>query len=136
MLSNLALTGSLGLVIIAFSRPLLVLFLGQHSPAVPLAQHIQLVCTWSFAVIGIMVILNGTMRAYGEVVMPLVVIFTAMYPARLGFYYLAYPHIGGEAVWWTYPAGSAVSTSLTLLVYLRGGWRNKRHLAVPKGMKG
>ena len=131
--SNLALTGALGLAIIAFSRPLLVLFLGSASAAVPLAQHIQLVCTWSFALIGIMVILNGTMRAYGEVVWPLVVIFTAMYPARLGFYFLAYPHIGAEAVWWTYPAGSAVSVSLTLLVYLRGGWRNRRHLAVPKG---
>ena len=82
---------------------------------------------------GITVIMNGTMRAYGEVVWPLVVIFLAMYPARLGFYFLAYPHIGPDAVWWTYPAGSAVSTSLTLLVYLRGGWRKRKHLAVPKG---
>ena len=133
VLSNLALTGALGLLIVAFARPLLVVFLGSQSPAVPLAQHIQLICTWSFVLMGITVIMNGTMRAYGEVVWPLVVIFLAMYPARLGFYFLAYPHIGPDAVWWTYPAGSAVSTSLTLLVYLRGGWRKRKHLAVPKG---
>ncbi len=131
--SNLVLTGALGLVIVGFSRPLLVLFLGSHSTAVPLAQHVQLICTWSFAVTGIMVILNGTMRAYGEVMAPLVVMAIAMYPARLGFYALAYPHIGPEAVWWTYPVGSAVSALLTLLIYQRGGWRKRRHLDVAKG---
>ena len=129
---NMVLTGSLALAIVAFSRPLLVLFLGSASTAVPLAQHIQMVCTWSFALVGIMVILHGTMRAYGEVILPLIVMFIAMYPARLGFYALAYPHIGGDAVWWTYPAGSAAAVSLTLLVYLRGGWRKRRHLAGPK----
>ena len=131
--SNLVLTGTMALAIVGFSRGLLVLFLGSHSSAVPIAQHIQMVCTWSFALVGIMVILNGTMRAYGEVMLPLGVMFIAMYPARLGFYALAYPHIGAEAVWWTYPVGSAASVSLTLVVYLRGGWRKRRHLAGPKG---
>lgn len=127
VLSNFALTGTLGLLIVAFSRPLLVLFLGSASPAVPLAQHIQLICTGSFVLIGIMVILNGTMRAYGAVVMQLVVMFIAMYPARLGFYFLAYPHIGGEAVWWSYPVGSSVAVLLTWAAYARGGWRQRRH---------
>ena len=130
--SNVALTGALGLAIMAFSRPLLVLFLGSHSAAVPLAQHIQMVCTWSFAVTGIMVILNGTMRAYGEVMIPLLVMFIATYPVRLGFYALAYPYLGAEALWWTYPVGSTVSALLTLLVYLRGGWRQRRHLVGAK----
>jgi len=131
--SNFALTGSFGLLILVFSRPLLVLFLGPQSAAVPLAQHIQLICTGSFVLTGIMVILNGTMRAYGAVMVPLGIMGIAMYPARLGFYWLAYPHIGAEAVWWTYPAGSIVAVGLTVLAYTRGGWRKRRHLAVPKG---
>jgi Na+-driven multidrug efflux pump len=55
-----------------------------------------------------------------------------MYPARIGFYYLMYPHIGGEAVWWAFPAGSVASVGLTWLVYTRGSWRGPQMAPVPE----
>ena len=129
----LSMTTAMAALIVLFSRPLLVLFLGSHAPAVGLAQHIQLICTWSFAMNGIMMILSGTMRAYGAVIAPLVVMFTSMYLARLGFYVLAYPRLGEEAVWWAFPAGSVVSVGLMVLAYRYGSWRNKRASAfVPR----
>ncbi|HKT85438.1 MAG TPA: MATE family efflux transporter [Novosphingobium sp.] len=123
MASNLALSSLLALLIVVFDHQLLALFLGGGSPAMPTAEHIQLVCTVSFVIMSITMILNGTLRAYGAVIAPLAIMFLGLYPGRLGFYALARPHIQGEAVWWTYPVGSIATLVLTLLYYWRGRWR-------------
>ena len=123
LLTNLAISTAAAAAIVVFDHPLLALFLGHDSPAMPIARHIQLVCTVSIVVISVTMILIGTMRAYGVVVVPLIIMFLALYPGRLGFYALAYPRIGGEAVWWAYPAGSLVSIVLTVGYYMLGGWR-------------
>lgn len=116
-------TGILTALILIFDHPVLALFLGSGSAAIPLAEHIQLVCTWSFLLSGVMMALFSTMRAYGSVLLPLLVMFVSMYPGRIGFYFLAQPWIGGEAVWWSYPVGSALSVVLAVLAYQFGPWR-------------
>ena len=121
--ATLGMSAVLAVLIVLLDRPLLALFLGGQSPALPIAQYIQLVCTPSFVLMCITMILSGTMRAYGAVMVPMGIMFLALYPARLGFYAVAYPVIGGDAVWWAYPAGSAVSVVLTVLYYTRGRWR-------------
>ncbi|NBC36769.1 MATE family efflux transporter [Novosphingobium sp. FSY-8] len=121
--ANLALTGTLAVVLVVAAHPLLGLFLGPQSAALPLAEHMQRIVTWSFVLMGVMMILTGTMRAYGAVLMPLVIMFISLYPARLGFYYIAHTQIGAEAIWWSYPFGSVVAAGLTLVLYNRKGWR-------------
>ncbi len=123
LVTNLALSTLLAAVIVVFDHPLLALFLGGDSPAMPIARHIQLVCTASFVIVSITMILTGTLRAYGAVVVPLIIMFLGLYPGRLGFYYLAYPLIGSEALWWAYPVGSALTVALTLAYYRSGKWR-------------
>jgi putative MATE family efflux protein len=121
--ANILMTGLLAVLLLLFDKPLLGLFLGTGSHAIPIAEHVQVIVTWSYVLVGVTMVLSGTLRSYGVVVLPLIVMIVAMYPARIGFYYLMYPHIGGEAVWWAFPAGSAASVALTWLVYTRGGWR-------------
>lgn len=123
--TNLVMTGLLALLIVLFDRPLLAIFLGPDSAAIPIARHIQLICTWSFVLGGVMMVMTGTMRAYGAVILPLVIMFVAFYPARLGFYFGSYPWLGSDALWWAYPASSAISVGLTVLAYTRGGWRRR-----------
>ena len=108
-----------------FDRPVLELFLGSGSAAVPLARHIQVVVTWSFLLMGVMMVLFSTMRAYGAVYAPLVITFVALYPGRVGFYMLAYPRIGQEALWWSFPVGSVISAVSAVLYYRWGPWRGK-----------
>jgi putative MATE family efflux protein len=127
VLTNLIMTGTLAALIVLFDHPLLALFVGGQSPVVPIAERIQLICTWSFAITGIMMILSGTMRAYGAVLTPLIVMFVSMYPARIGFYYVAYPHLGADALWWSYPVSSVVAATMNGLAYARGSWRKQRH---------
>jgi Na+-driven multidrug efflux pump len=129
--ANILMTGLLASLLLLFDKPLLGLFLGAHSKAVPIAEHVQIVVTWSYVLVGITMVLSGTMRSYGAVILPLIAMVTAMYPARLGFYWLAHPYIGGEAVWWAFPAGSVASVLLTWLVYSHGNWRSPRHMQAP-----
>jgi putative MATE family efflux protein len=123
LFTNLSMTLTLAALIVLADRPLLALFLGSESPAVPIAAHIQLICTWSFAISGIMMILTGTMRAYGSVIMPLVIMAIAFYPVRLGFYWAAQPLIGSEALWWAYPFSSIISAVMTWWIYHHVNWR-------------
>ncbi|WP_333605917.1 MATE family efflux transporter [Novosphingobium sp.] len=123
MAANLALSILIATLIVTFDRPLLVLFLGSGSSALPIAQHIQLICTASFVIVSITMILTGTMRAYGAVVAPVVIMFLGLYPGRLGFYFLARPIIDSEAVWWAYPVGSVLTVALTVGYYRFGKWR-------------
>lgn len=131
MLTNLAFTGVLTVAVIALSHPLLALFLGGGSPAMPIAQHIQYVVTWSYIVMGAMMVISGTMRAYGVVVAPMIIQAIAYYPVRLGFYFALYPRLGADALWWSFPASSLVSVVLTGLVYTKGSWRHRKEQAFP-----
>jgi putative MATE family efflux protein len=114
---NLVMTGLLALLLVLFDRPVLALFLGGGSAAIPLARHLQLICTWSFVLSGATMILIGTMRAYGVVILPLLLMAVSLYAARLSFYAIAYPHIGADAVWWAYPVGSVIALPLTWGAY-------------------
>lgn len=121
--TNMVMMVVLAALIVGFDRPLLALFLGGASPAMPIAEHIQLICTASFVIVSITMILTGTMRAYGSVVAPLVILFLGLYPGRLGFYALAEGWLGSDAVWWAYPVGSALTVAMTLGYYRMGNWR-------------
>lgn len=125
IVTNLAITGVLAVLVLLFDRPALGLFLGPDSPAVPLARHIQLLASWSYVLFGVTVVLFGTMRAGGVVFAPLVVLGIAMYPGRLGFYWLFYPRMGADALWLTMPFGSVISVVLAAIAYRRKGWRQK-----------
>jgi Na+-driven multidrug efflux pump len=125
MLTNLVMTGLLASLIIVASHPLLALFLGGKSPALPIAQHIQHIVTWSYIIMGAMMVLSGTMRAYGVVLAPLIIQTVALYPIRLGFYFLLYPSLRGDALWWSFPVSSITSAVLTWLLYTRGSWRSR-----------
>ncbi|MCX7863644.1 MAG: MATE family efflux transporter [Novosphingobium sp.] len=121
--ATLAITLSLSALLLAFDTPLIGLFLGKDSEAVPIANHIQLIAIWSWVLNGVMMTIMGTLRSYGVVIAPLAIMFLALYPGRLGFYEATYPLIGADALWWSFVFGAAVALVLTMLTYWRGSWR-------------
>jgi putative MATE family efflux protein len=122
---NLAMTGVMTLLLLTFDRPVLELFLGSHSPAVGLARHIQFLASWSYALFGITIVLFGTMRAAGTVSPPLVVLGIAMYPGRMGFYAVLHPVLGMDAIWLSFPFGSAIAVLLAWASYRMIPWRKR-----------
>ncbi|WBO24209.1 MATE family efflux transporter [Sphingomonas abietis] len=120
---NLAVTAALILLVTLVDRPVLSLFLGGSSPALPIARHIQLVASWSFLMFGVTLVIFGTVRANGSVIAPLVILFVAMFPVRLGAVFALRPLIGNEAFWWTMPLSSFASMLMAIGYYRAGGWR-------------
>ncbi|AUW59069.1 MATE family efflux transporter [Sphingobium sp. SCG-1] len=131
MLFNVVMTGSLIGLMLAFDRPVLALFLGSNSAAIDVARHMQFLASWSFMLFGLTMVLFGTMRSNGVVFAPLLILILALYPMRLGFYHLAYPALGADAIWLSFPVGSLTSLALAGAFYLHGGWRNTKLMVPP-----
>ena len=114
------------LLLAVADRPALALFLGGDSPALPIARHIQLLATWSFLLFGVTMVLFGTVRANGAVIGPLIILSIGLFPVRLGFALGAYPWLGADALWLSFPVGSFANMALAIAFYLHGGWRKAR----------
>jgi putative MATE family efflux protein len=123
---NLLITGALVVLLAIADRPALALFLGGHSPALPIARHIQLLATWSFLLFGVTMVIFGTVRANGAVLGPLIILAIGLYPVRLGFALGAYPWLGADALWLSFPVSSFANMTLAIAFYLHGGWRTAR----------
>ena len=125
VLFSLAMTGALIVILTLADRAVLGLFLGGDSAAMPIARHIQLIATWGFLFFGVGLVLFGTMRANGEVVGPLIIMFIAMYPVRLGFALGTRDWLGLDALWLSFPAGMVATSIMAVALYLQGGWKRR-----------
>jgi putative MATE family efflux protein len=131
----LAITAALVILLAIADRPALALFLGGHSPALPIARHIQILATWSFLMFGVTLVLFGTVRANGSVIGPLAILFIGLVPVRLGFALGAYGWLKADALWLSFPVSSFANMALAVAFYLHGGWRKSR-MEVGKGPVG
>jgi putative MATE family efflux protein len=131
IIQNLIITGALVVVLAVADRPALALFLGGHSPSLPIAQHIQILATWSFLLFGVTMILFGVVRANGAVIGPLIILAIGLYPFRLGFALGAYRWLGADALWLSFPVSSLANMTMALGFYLHGGWKKQRMMPPP-----
>jgi putative MATE family efflux protein len=131
IVSTIAVTGVMVVLLAIADKPALALFLGGDSPALPIARHIQLLATWSFLLFGIAMVLFATVRANGAVVAPLVILAIGLIPVRLGFAFLAQPWLGADALWISYPVSTVVNLGLAIAYYKRGSWKQARMVEQP-----
>ena len=122
----LLVTGVLVVLLAVADRPALALFLGGQSAALPIARHIQLLATWSFLLMGVTMVLFGTVRANGAVIGPLIILSIGLVPVRLGFALGAYPWLKADALWLSFPVSSVANITLAIAFYLHGGWKKAR----------
>ena len=59
----------------------------------------------------------------------LIILVIALWLVRLPFAYGFVGRLGADAIWWSFPLGSIVSLTLSMLYYLFGNWRSARMLA-------
>ncbi|MGZ8997565.1 MAG: MATE family efflux transporter [Allosphingosinicella sp.] len=123
VLFNLVLTGLLVLFLYLVDRPLLQVFLPSDSVAVDLAVHINNVASWSFILFGITIVLFGVVRATGAVAPPLLILCVSLLLVRVPFAWALRDRVGADAIWWSFPLGSAVSLLLAGLYDRFGHWR-------------
>ena len=126
VLITLSITGVMVLLLALADRAVLALFLGGDSPAMPIARHIQLFGTWGYLLFGVTMVLFGTMRANGAVVVPLLILAFGLLPVRLGFASIMQHYIGADALWLSLPVASASNVALAYAYYRSGRWRMTR----------
>ena len=125
MWCNLVSTGALVALLTLFDRAMVSIFLAGDSPAVPIAEHIQLIASWGFIFYGAALVLFGTVRANGEVMWPLIILTFAMYGIRVGMGFGLQGRLGADAIWLSFSSGMLVTAILATILYLHGGWRRK-----------
>lgn len=125
LLINVLLTGSVVVLLMLFDVPAFALFVGSHSPAIPIARHIHLIATWSFILFGVTMVLFSTIRANGAVLAPLLILTFGVLVARIGFAWSLLPWFGADILWWSFPVGSTFTLVLAALYYRFGNWRGR-----------
>jgi putative MATE family efflux protein len=123
LLYNLLLTGAALFAFWLFDQPVLGLFMGPKSAAIPIAVHIQVLAGWSFLFSGMTLVLFGTARANGAVLGPLLCMAAAILGGRLAFAIFAQPWLGFDALWWAFPFGSVLNCLLAWAYYVNGSWK-------------
>ncbi|MFC3057514.1 MATE family efflux transporter [Paenirhodobacter populi] len=120
---NIVLTGGLVVALFFADRWVMELFLAPGSPAIEIGRHIGQVSTWGFICFGVTMVLFGTIRANGQVIWPLIILFVSMYPVRLGFAFGLRDWLGTDALWLSFPAAMVSTLIMATALYLQGGWR-------------
>ncbi len=105
-------------------------FLPGTSPSLPIAVHINSIVLWGFIPFGVAFIFSGIVRATGAVWPPLLAMIISLWGVRVPLALLLEPHLGSNAVWISFPIGSATTCVLAGGYFLWGGWRKAKMLDV------
>jgi putative MATE family efflux protein len=126
IVQTLVITGAMIVALTLADRSVLSLFMGEGSPALPIARHIHVVATWNFLLFGVMMVLFGTVRANGAVWIPMIVLAVGLVPVRFGYIFATYHWLGADALWTSFPVTSAINLALAIGFYVHGGWKKAR----------
>jgi putative MATE family efflux protein len=120
---NIVMTGLLIGLVSMFDRAVLALFLEGGGEAIGIGQHMMHIVNWSYLLFGAAMVMFGTMRANGIVLAPLIILTLSLFFVRIGFYYVSYPIMGVDGLWWSFTVSTFVSLVLAYLYYRYGRWR-------------
>ena len=121
---TLLITGALVVLMTLADRPVLALFMGCDSPALPIARHIHLLATWNFLLFGVTMVLFATVRANGAVWAPLIILAIGLVPVRFGFIYRDYRLARRRRdLERASRSSSFANLALAAAFYFQGGWR-------------
>jgi putative MATE family efflux protein len=130
VLYSVILTGTIVVLLELLDTWVYELFLPGGSAALGIASHMNRIVTPSFIFFGISVALFGVVRATGAVMAPLIILTIALLVVRFPMAQLFLDRYHVDAVWWSFPVSSVLSTVLAALYYKYGGWRHA-HITVP-----
>lgn len=87
-------------------------------------KYLKIVSMFYF-LMGLMVITNGVLRGAGDLKVFLLSSLTNL-STRIIFAYILAKFIGQSAIWWAIPLGWAVASTISIIRYNSGRWKNKK----------
>ena len=128
VISGLLVTGAIAALLYLLLTPILSVLLPSHSPAIPLARHINLIVLWGMVSFAVTFALSGVVRSTGAVWAPMAILAISMIGVRIPFAAALAPVWGSDSIWWSFPLGTLTAAGLSALYYRFGGWRRARML--------
>ncbi|HEY8003070.1 MAG TPA: MATE family efflux transporter [Phenylobacterium sp.] len=101
-------------------------FLKAASASLPIAIHINRIVLWGFIPFGVAFIFSGIVRATGAVWPPLFAMIISLWVIRVPLAIFLEPRLGADAIWVSFPAGSATTLVLAGGYYFWNGWGSWR----------
>jgi putative MATE family efflux protein len=119
----------LPILVLYFADPFVLrAFLKGASTSLPIAVHINSIVLWGFVPFGVAFIFSGIIRATGDVWPPLLAMVISLWGVRVPMAHFLEPHIGADAIWFSFPVGSTMTLILGGGYFLWGPWRKSRML--------
>lgn len=126
VLFSVLMTGTAVLVLEVFNTEALGLFLPGGSAALHVAEHLNRVVAWSFILLGVSMVVFGTVRATGAVFPPLIILAISLLGVRFPLAWALLGNWQADAIWWSFPISSIVAVIMSALYYKYGHWRTLR----------
>jgi putative MATE family efflux protein len=121
---NWAIGAVLVVIVYAFDRPLLRLFVTDPH-VVELAHGLLEITLWSYVIFGTSAVLAGQMRSSGAVLWPTLLSVISIWGVEVPVAYTLAPHLGLNGVWIAYPVAFCVNLGLQSAYYF-GVWRKRK----------
>jgi putative MATE family efflux protein len=116
-------------IIFYFAAPYLIAFFVPDDPAVIKggATFLRTMClSWGF--LGMQLSLTGVLRASGNMVLVMVLTLISQWVLQFPLAYVLShkTSLGERGIWYAFPTSNVIIALITLGIYARGEWKNKR----------
>jgi len=126
VLFSVLMTGTAVLLLEILNTQALGLFLPAGSASLHVAEHLNRVIAWSFILLGISMVVFGTVRATGAVFPPLIILAVSLLGVRFPLAWALLDHWQADAIWWSFPISSVLAVIMSGFYYKYGHWRTLR----------
>lgn len=121
---SLAISLTIGFIVIVFGRPLLMIFTNDL-PVIDVGVRYLVIVGASYALFSTMFVTNGVLRGAGSAFIPMINTILALWVIRVPVALSLAPILGSDGIWWSLPAGWAMGTVFSVSYYFSGRWKNK-----------
>ena len=120
----------LGLVVWLLAEPIIAFFVPEDRAVIAEGAHYMRIVAWSWGFYGATFALVGVFRASGNMMvsMMLTVLSTWVLQFPIAYGLSKHTALGIDGVYWSLPISAVLTFAVTLLVFLRGGWKRKKLL--------
>ena len=127
----------LGVIAFVSAARLAAFFVPRDRGVIDGAAEFLRIMALSWGFMGVQFALTGVLRASGNMVMTMVITLVSQWVLQFPLAYLLATHtgLGNRGIWIAFPITNIITALITIAVYKKGGWKEKRLVQSPAAQK-
>jgi putative MATE family efflux protein len=119
-----------GLAVFLLSEPVVSFFVPNDPDVIREGAHLLRITAWSWGFYGAQFALIGVFRAAGNMMLSMMLTVVSQWVLQFPLAYVLSKHtaLGADGIYWALPISTVLTFAITVVVFLRGRWRQKRLL--------